>query len=702
MIQRIKIGDEIGGKFKVHKILGGEKESGMGIVYICSHKDYHGVFALKTYQDRYIYSDEIKESFRQEALAWISLDKHPYIVNAFSFDILEERPFIFLELIIWDDKGRNNLQHYIESDFAPSAQLFKLLFDDLYPETSEDMTNEIKEKIQLKVLDWAIQFCHGMEHAISHNISPHRDIKPDNILITKDGILKITDFGLAKIWDESNFTIVNSHAINESCFRFFENGKGKIYTGSPPWMAPENFEGHADVKSDIYSWGIVLYQMINGGIPPFDAENYKGWCEAHQKEKVPPIDYKIFPIIAKCLEKNPEDRYQDFKELRHDLECLYIDEKGHLPQKPPEKEELKAWELVNKAYALEKLGFKDDAILELKKAKERDIQFIPARINLGTSFIRRGKYEDAIVEFKDINHISPKNSESHYNLAIAYYENHKIDKAITEYENAIKFNPKCKEAHVNLGNILKDNGNIDEAIAEYNKAIEIDGTFFKGIASLANALRERGLYDDAIKQFEKAKKINPDDAALYNNWGLTLMDNGDNKGAILKFVRAITLNPDYSEAHNNLALSFKAKGDIDKAIFEFKLAYEANPYNSGAHSNLGILYAETGYFAAAIDEFNEALRIEPDRINFKINLGHALLDNRQYDESISLFTEILLFSPENSEIHLLKGLAFAKKGELNEAISEFEEALRISPENEGAKINLRIAKNQKSQNNDSA
>lgn len=99
---KIKVGDRIGGRFEVYRILGGEGESGMGIVYVCYDHESREVFALKTFQDKYLSSKQMKDSFKREALLWVHLERYPYIVRAEYVDELDYRLFIILEFIAPD------------------------------------------------------------------------------------------------------------------------------------------------------------------------------------------------------------------------------------------------------------------------------------------------------------------------------------------------------------------------------------------------------------------------------------------------------------------------------------------------------------------------------------------------------------------------------------------------------------------------
>lgn len=201
-----RVGDKIANRFEILKILGGEGKSGMGIVYICydlKHK-LPCLFALKTFQKKYLISEEFQKLFKKEALVWTELGRHPYIVQAVWVEELENRLFIILEYIPLDPQSRNNLSHYLGNLTLPD------------------------------ILKFSIQFCYGMEYAHSKGIDAHRDIKPDNIMIAPDKTIMITDFGLTKAFQgiELKEDPVSSEKI--SGLSIFQTKAGKRVCGTLP------------------------------------------------------------------------------------------------------------------------------------------------------------------------------------------------------------------------------------------------------------------------------------------------------------------------------------------------------------------------------------------------------------------------------------------------------------------------------------
>jgi serine/threonine protein kinase len=168
MVGLKRVGDWIADRFEIFDV----HEGGMSLVYVVhDHLGRSGrsVVALKTLKDELI-SHRIRRSrFATECRLWVQLGQHPNIVQAHAVEILEGKPFVVMELVQGGD-----LVRWIGT---PRLDL---------PQT----------------LRFAIQFCQGMEHAARQGLSCHRDVKPGNLLITEDGILKITDFGLARICEE--------------------------------------------------------------------------------------------------------------------------------------------------------------------------------------------------------------------------------------------------------------------------------------------------------------------------------------------------------------------------------------------------------------------------------------------------------------------------------------------------------------------
>ncbi|MBF0537323.1 MAG: protein kinase [Nitrospirae bacterium] len=407
--RQYKIGDRIAGRFQIYRILGGEGKSGFGIVYVCYDHEFKEVIALKTFQDKFLSSKEAREDFKKEALLWVHLERYPYIVASSWVQELDYRLYVGCEFVAPDQEGRNTLTQYLNGPISLR-----------------------------QALTWSIQFCHAMEYAVSRGVTPHRDIKPDNIMITSDKTLKVSDFGLAGLLQGVKFT------------KDF-NAKEEVRAGTVLYMAPEQFDGKADVRSDIYSFAIVMYQMVSGGRLPFDLPmqiRFSEWKGFHETYKIRGINSELFPIISKCLEKSPNSRYRGFNELRMEIESLYRKYVGESIPQPPQSKELEAWELSNKGNSLATLGLIDEAIGEFRKAIEINPEHANAHNNLGNALKDKGQIDEAIVEFRKAIKINPEHANAHGNLGNALEAKGLIDEAIVEFENFMKYAPPHYAGHV--------------------------------------------------------------------------------------------------------------------------------------------------------------------------------------------------------------------------------------------------------------
>lgn len=480
MPQKWKIGDKIGGIYEIREIHGGEGKSGMGVVYICHYRWHQKLYALKTYQDRFAISERLTGSFYKEAMLWMGIENHPNIVQAHWVHQFDGRIYIVMEYIPPDNLGRLTLSTHMDKPLP-----------------------------LLRSLIWGIQFCYGMEYANSKGIKVHRDIKPYNILITLDKTLKITDFGLSKAFDEKN------------------SQKGGM-AGTPYWMSPEQFDDaeNCTVKSDIYSFGVVLYQMASGGLPfkaPVETESdfLKSMYALHKSAPIPRLDSVMSPIIDKCMAKNPEDRYQDFKDLREAIESLW-QENTDIPMPKP---------LVQKPFGFKEINQKGVALKHLGK---------PAQ-------------------------------------------------AIEFHSKAIDENPVFPNAWNDKGIALWELENHSEALECFRKAMEIDHEFVHPINNRAGLLNSLGKHTEAIEFYEQGLKIDPDFIYFWKGKGDVCLKLNRHTDAIGCYDEALRINSKDSWAWYKKGLALYASGDPHEALEYAETAIEINPFLYQAYELINII-----------------------------------------------------------------------------------------------------------------
>ena len=270
----IKIGMMIGDRYEILEKIG---TGGMSDVYKAKDHKLNRFVAVKVLKQEFGENANFVSKFRVEAQAAAGL-MHPNIVNVY-------------------DVGEESGIHYIVMELVEGITLKK------YIEKKARLS--VKEAVSI-----AIQVSMGIEAAHNNHII-HRDIKPQNIIISKEGKVKVTDFGIAKAATSNTIT---------------SNVMGSVHYTSPEQARG----GYSDEKSDIYSLGITMFEMLTGRVP-FNGETTVAIAIKHIQEEmpsprefVPEIPISVEQIVCKCCQKSPDRRYQSMGELIVDLKQSLI------------------------------------------------------------------------------------------------------------------------------------------------------------------------------------------------------------------------------------------------------------------------------------------------------------------------------------------------------------------------------------------
>ncbi|MCM1064178.1 MAG: Stk1 family PASTA domain-containing Ser/Thr kinase [Eubacterium sp.] len=270
----IKIGMMIGDRYEILEKIG---TGGMSDVYKAKDHKLNRFVAVKVLKQEFSENANFVSKFRIEAQAAAGL-MHPNIVNVY-------------------DVGEENSIYYIVMELVEGITLKKYI--------------EKKARLSYKeAVSIAIQVSMGIEAAHNNHII-HRDIKPQNIIISRDGKVKVTDFGIAKAATSNTIT---------------SNVMGSVHYTSPEQARG----GYSDEKSDIYSLGITMFEMLTGRVP-FNGETTVAIAIKHIQEEMPsPAEYvpeipgSVESIVLKCCQKSPDRRYQNVQELLADLKQSLI------------------------------------------------------------------------------------------------------------------------------------------------------------------------------------------------------------------------------------------------------------------------------------------------------------------------------------------------------------------------------------------
>ncbi|MFC4076453.1 Stk1 family PASTA domain-containing Ser/Thr kinase [Salinithrix halophila] len=268
-------GRKLGGRYEVISRVGG---GGMAVVYKARDVLLNRYVAIKVLNESLSNDSEFVRRFSREAQAAASLS-HPNIVGVF-------------------DVGQENHTHYIVMEYieGPTLKEYIQQYSPLTPE---------------EIISIASQICDALAYSHENQII-HRDVKPHNILLGYNGRAKVTDFGIARATSSSTITQAGS------------------VMGSVHYFSPEQARGGViGEKSDIYSLGVVLYEMVTGELP-FDGDSAISIAMKHLQEPAvdpaklnPNVPRSIHNIILRALEKNPDDRYESARAMKQEIDAVF-------------------------------------------------------------------------------------------------------------------------------------------------------------------------------------------------------------------------------------------------------------------------------------------------------------------------------------------------------------------------------------------
>ena len=418
----------------------------------------------------------------------------------------------------------------------------------------------------VQTLRWSIQFSHGMIYAHSKGVRCHRDIKPANILITQDKTAKISDFGLVAVFSSSSSGQgVSLHSGGTRLSGHTAEGLG---FGTPTHMSPEQFTNAAacDQRSDIYSFGVVLYEMATGGKLPFlapppssgsDHEEMRFWramYRLHKESPIPKVNSPLFPIVRRCLQKEPTKRYQSFENLLNDLEVLFKHEADEVIT-PPAPQELDSWEWNNKGMSLRALGLHDEAMKSFDRSLQLNRLDPFAWNNKGQVLCDKGRYEEALNCLQQAVRLNPLYVAPYNNMGLALSRMGNLPEALRCYEHALQVAPDIPGIWINKGDTLRQVGRLEDALFCYKRATTLNLKYLAGWIQMGNCLMSLGetfksserLYE-AISCYDEALAFEEKHWEAWRNRAGAFVSLKEYEKALDSVTRAIMLRPQDSMA----------------------------------------------------------------------------------------------------------------------------------------------------------
>lgn len=480
-----------------------------------------------------------------------------------------------------------------------------------------------------EALDIAVAVAEGLAEAQSRGII-HRDIKPQNVMLSTRGQVKILDFGLAKLADDS---VLHQDVQTRTVLT-----QAGAIVGTVPYMSPEQVKGDMlDARSDIFSFGAVLYEMISGR-RLFAAKTSAETISAILTADPPPISTSSVPvpaaleaIVRKCTHKNREQRYRTMGEVARDLENVRRSGEGGIGRRTALLSRTRIAVIASLIVVVTAT-----AIYSLWPTAGRPAP--PAHATPVDSpaytLYARGKV-----------HAANQNAES-------------ITQAIALFEQAVAADP-----------------NFAAAYAELAQAYSVRGFYF------APEAERKKLNEDAQVAIQKALRLDPNLADAHYARGLILWTHANrfpHAQAVQAYKQALALNPRLDEAHHQLGLVYFHVGLFDQGSQQIEAALAANPGNALARFRLGTIHSYRGKYEDALEVFNTT-SLEKNPSVRAFHTATALFQLRRDTEAMEVIDKFLKDYPqdEGGVVHSVKAMILAKAGRRREAEAAIQRAIDI-------------------------
>jgi tetratricopeptide (TPR) repeat protein len=703
----------IGQRIAHYRVIEQIGAGGMGVVYLARDETLDRRVALKVLPPGSLVDETARKRFRKEALALAKLN-HPNIETVYEFGSQDGVDFLVTEYV-----AGKTLADRIASGPLPESEL----------------------------LDIAGQICSALEEAASNGLV-HLDLKPRNLMLTPKGQIKLLDFGLARIVKPNEADATQSlTAVG-------------VIAGTPPYMAPEQLLGGSlDVRTDIYAVGASLYELATGRLPFCAKTSPELIASILQTPATPPssicpgLSPGLEKVILKCLEKDPERRYQTVRELLGDLALPATTAQLGTAvgrARPAQflqraKMWLRPWRL-----GISSLGLAAGVILALWLLRTHPVLSFAARDWVLVADFENQTHDPLFdqslltafsvsLEQSRYANMYPRSRVREVLARMKKDANTKIDDAVgreiavregiralilpsisgvgEDYRLAARIRDVTSGVDVKTTVVkaygkqrildsldqlaAKVRGNLGESLLATSRNSRPLATVTTAslealkLYSIASEKRTEGNVDDAKLYFENALKIDPAFTAARGSLGILdfeHFDKEEGKRLLSEAIRSVDHLTD-REKYGLLAFHARAvEGNFEKAIGYHKMLIGLYPDFAAGHNNLGVVYQEMGRYQEAASEFKECLRIDPRaRIAF---IGLARMEISlmgDLDAGIEACqTEIAKDEPY-SVPYSLRGYAYLAKGRLDEAVKDLRRAGELNPKFTNSRFNLAVA-----------
>ncbi len=595
------------------------RRGGFGVVYVVRASDTGARRVLKTYDARLLWSDEDRARFEREALTWVRLRPHRHIAPAEHVEWIEGLPCVVTE-------------------YAEGGDLARLLAAGALPPAH--------------ALRFARHLCDGLRHAHDQLRLVHRDVKPANCLLTSDHTLRVTDFGLARAFDPGDTDLPRPGEPPPDT-----PASHTSVAGTPRYMAPEQYVPGAalDTRADVYAFGVVLFQMVTGVLPPGGGrakayvDRTTGWRTRRTR---------LYRLIRACTEPDRENRPPDFAAVRELLDGAYRQVLGRPAPPPPESPLLTAEEYVSRAVGLIHLDRFDEALTEAGdglRTAERD----------GDGDVVRSK-------LWQVN-------------GMALSRLRRTDEALAAYDRAVELNPEEPSAWLNRGNLLLSQKRHEDALECYDRALELRPDIGNVWGSKANALADLERFEEAEEAASRAVELRPRDPGILVIRALLRGRQYRHADALADLDRALAVAPRSALALANKGNTLLLLSRPAEALDVLRRADDLEPDDPSVWCNLTLAAYRLERYEQAGEYCEKALRLAGDLAELLVHKGliHGKLHGSD-EEELACYDRAIAAAEHDDDWRATawgrKGAALAALGRLEEALACYDEGLQVLPD----------------------
>ena len=634
-------------------------EGGMGVVYRARDRRLGRIVALKFLSNTLEASEEDLERFLHEARA-ISQLNHPNIATIYGVEEADGERFLAFE-------------------YMPGGTLRERIAE----------LNRNGDRLGWKcVFSWSIRIARALAHAHRHGIV-HRDVKTDNVLLTEEEDVKLTDFGVAQVAGT-------------------ERPEGFETAGTAAYMSPEQAQGlPTDQRSDIFSFGVVLYEMICGA-PPFTERQLEALFYDIVNTPAPPLrdsrpdaPAELQEVVDKLLAKDPADRYLRMDEAIEDLvdisDRMRVQRTGAIKPYDPPEPAVAVLPFVDMSPERDQEYFCDgiteeliQALSEVRglkvvsrtsvfqfKGKAYDIREIGEKLRvlavLEGSVRKAGstlRITVQLIKVADGYHLWSERFDR--DLSDVFAVQDEIAQRVAD-----QFRVRLEQNKQAVERSKKPTANLDA----YN--LQLTGRY------LINQ-RTYGALENARGRFQEAIALDPGYGDAYAGLAETLILLAGRQGpdalellgqARDAATKAVELDPRSAEAHVSLAMAaLRADWDFERAEREFRRAIELNESYATAHHQYAMFLSFMNRIDEALVEIRRAQELDPLSLIISTAVGRVLHFAGRYDEAVAQFRRTIDLNPKFSQAHFDLIISATAAGRLDEAKAAIEIVEELNPD----------------------